>query len=577
MPTSIISGTVVDPSGTPQASTAVRARLVPKGATRISDNSTISEIESTTTNSLGNWSLTLEEQSNISPANSYYAVEEVLLSSSYNQYAISVPAADSNVEAVKIGFVTPGTPLTSLPILPGSHAHPEYEESTEITAAVTAHEGAANPHTVYATDADLTAHAATSHGTAHPDLAAHDTLGLATQVELDAHAAAVDPHPTYHTAAEVATDITTHAGLADPHTGYQKESEKGAVNGYASLDASTLVPVAQLATGAPSGTKFLRDDRTWVVPVSGVSIPQQDNEPAGSVANDLWIDTNEGAGVGLSSILAYAEVTANQGSITTETDLTGLAVTVTVPAGRRVRIKGHINFQQTSADVRVDLNIKEGSTVLQRAFSTAGAAGVTHSLEVEAVISPAAAAHTYKLAAVVVGAGTATMIAGADFPAYILVEDITGTLWPVGQSIGAGTIASEEWPPWTPTFTNFTLGNGTLTAKYQKIGRTVHWYLKVILGSTSVMGSSPTFTLPMASSSMYNNSLYDYMGTGWIMDSGTAHHPLACHWASSTALNLVTMNAAGAYVVFNGLNATTPMSWVSGDMFACQGTYEAAA
>lgn len=31
----------------------------------------------------------------------------------------------------------------------------------------------------------------------HPDLAAHDTLGLATQAELDAHAAAGDPHTVY--------------------------------------------------------------------------------------------------------------------------------------------------------------------------------------------------------------------------------------------------------------------------------------------------------------------------------------------------------------------------------------------
>lgn len=39
-----------------------------------------------------------------------------------------------------------------------------------------------------ATQAELDAHA-TLPGHAHPDLAAHDTLGLATQSELDAHAA----------------------------------------------------------------------------------------------------------------------------------------------------------------------------------------------------------------------------------------------------------------------------------------------------------------------------------------------------------------------------------------------------
>ncbi len=39
---------------------------------------------------------------------------------------------------------------------------------------------------------------------------------------------------------------SAHVAAADPHIGYQKESEKAVANGYASLDASTLVPVAQL-------------------------------------------------------------------------------------------------------------------------------------------------------------------------------------------------------------------------------------------------------------------------------------------------------------------------------------------
>lgn len=100
---------------------------------------------------------------------------------------------------------------------------------SEITSAISTHSAAGDPHSVYATDADLVAHAATSHGGAHPDLAAHDTLGLATQAELD-----------------------SHAGAADPHTGYQKESEKGSASGYASLDANTRVPQAQIASGTAS-------------------------------------------------------------------------------------------------------------------------------------------------------------------------------------------------------------------------------------------------------------------------------------------------------------------------------------
>lgn len=61
---------------------------------------------------------------------------------------------------------------------------------------------------------------------------------------------------------EVTAAVSAHEGAADPHTGYQKESEKGAAGGYASLDGSTLVPVAQLpaATTAAKGVVELATD-----------------------------------------------------------------------------------------------------------------------------------------------------------------------------------------------------------------------------------------------------------------------------------------------------------------------------
>jgi len=65
----------------------------------------------------------------------------------------------------------------------------------------------------------------------HPDLATHDAMGLATDAELAAHAGTshgvtahglltglgADDHPQYHTAAEVAGDIGAHAALPNSH------------------------------------------------------------------------------------------------------------------------------------------------------------------------------------------------------------------------------------------------------------------------------------------------------------------------------------------------------------------------
>ena len=53
-----------------------------------------------------------------------------------------------------------------------------------------------------------------------------------------------------HTTADAAAPaLAAHVAAADPHTGYQRESEKGVANGYASLDSGILVPDAQIPPG----------------------------------------------------------------------------------------------------------------------------------------------------------------------------------------------------------------------------------------------------------------------------------------------------------------------------------------
>lgn len=107
-------------------------------------------------------------------------------------------------------------------------------------------------------------------GGTHPDLATHDALGLATDAELAALAATA-------TAADAA-----HVAAADPHTGYQRESEKGAANGYAPLSSGVLVPVAYLGSGTPDSTVFLRGDGTWASPPgggSGLTVEEVDGSP----------------------------------------------------------------------------------------------------------------------------------------------------------------------------------------------------------------------------------------------------------------------------------------------------------
>lgn len=122
-------------------------------------------------------------------------------------------------------------------------------------------------------------------------------------------------------------------------------------------------------------------------------------------------------------------VTANQGSITSEADLTGLSLTVTIEANRMYKITGYVAAVLcNTADNRVRLRIKEGATVLQTAELVTRVFTATSSGYLMAevtLVAPSAGSHTYKLTMLRdQGSGTVTMVAGTGQEAFILIEDI---------------------------------------------------------------------------------------------------------------------------------------------------------
>lgn len=146
----------------------------------------------------------------------------------------------------------------------------------QVDASIATHAGLADPHTGYQKESEkdvASGYCGLDAGGLVPDarlpagLARDSEVSSAISAAVTSHVEASDPHPGYATDA----DLSAHVAAADPHTGYQRESEKAVASGYASLDGSTLVPVAQLGTGSPTGSKFLRDDRTWQTPTAQAS------------------------------------------------------------------------------------------------------------------------------------------------------------------------------------------------------------------------------------------------------------------------------------------------------------------
>ena len=125
------------------------------------------------------------------------------------------------------------------------------------------------------------------------------------------------------------------------------------------------------------------------------------------------------------------------------------------------------------------------------------------------------------------------------------------------------------WTSFTPAWTNLTVGNGTQTGAYLKIGKTLRFRAEITLGSTSSVSTDPSLTLPGSSTGITARQIvharaFDtsgsatYPGTGQIESSGTVVRGLT--FAGNTGVS----------------SATVPFTWATGDILAINGELEIA-
>ena len=144
----------------------------------------------------------------------------------------------------------------------------------------------------------------------------------------------------------------------------------------------------------------------------------------------------------------------------------------------------------------------------------------------------------------------------------------------IDTSTGKGLIA---WQNYTPTIggAGWALGNATNTGLYCQIGKTVHFAIRVVFGSTSTYGAGrPTLSLPVTATSAAGN--FDFLTDVAYFDASATVRNHGTADFSTTNVDLFVWNSAGTYVAANGVTNTVPFTWTTTDVIYVSGTYEAA-
>lgn len=126
---------------------------------------------------------------------------------------------------------------------------------------------------------------------------------------------------------------------------------------------------------------------------------------------------------------------------------------------------------------------------------------------------------------------------------------------------------------WVPQFTNITAGNGTHSSSYRISGKQVWLQQRFVLGSTSSVGSAPTFSLPFTSIPVSNNPNIGpatYLQTGTASFTGTIVHSTT----TTAAFNIQT--TTGNYTQDANVAATIPFTWANTHVLMGRALYEAA-
>jgi hypothetical protein len=138
----------------------------------------------------------------------------------------------------------------------------------------------------------------------------------------------------------------------------------------------------------------------------------------------------------------------------------------------------------------------------------------------------------------------------------------------INASIATKLTTPGAWTPYTTTWSAVTtqpvLGNGTLTARYQLIGKTVNWMIQLNMGTTTTYGAGLWgFSLPLLPRN------HQPVGQVRCFDASASTNIIGVAAAHTASVDLMRLLSTAGTV-----SPAVPFTWANLDILSMSGSYE---
>lgn len=148
----------------------------------------------------------------------------------------------------------------------------------------------------------------------------------------------------------------------------------------------------------------------------------------------------------------------------------------------------------------------------------------------------------------------------------------SGGVW---RTLFSGSAWTAYVPTWGTTGgSGSTIGNGSLSGRFQQVGRTVNFKAQITMGSTTTYGTSQ-WTLSLPVSAVSTNSLRTIV-YGRVYDNSPANSYLALGHVLPADVDTVLLEAQSTVAGTDAMRQNFPIIFASGDLVTIAGSYEAA-